>query len=200
MACSEGVSEEEYCDEHPETHGCPEEEADKDGKGQEDHDKKDESEEDSKGDKKDHGKGEDEAEKDGKGQKEDHDEKDESEEDSKGEKKDHDKGAACCKALTAECMACSEGVSEKEYCAKHKKTRGCSEGGPVTRLRLFDDSAEASKLTRASPANSLSVFAAGCAGILLVVGAAVASRSRRPVESGLPVLLPDEAPDDLFQE
>lgn len=32
---------------------------------------------------------------------------------------------ACCKALTAECLSCSEGVSVEEYCKENPTTAGC---------------------------------------------------------------------------
>ena len=31
----------------------------------------------------------------------------------------------CCMAMTAECLACAEGISPYEYCIKHPKTAGC---------------------------------------------------------------------------
>eukprot|EP01063_Lacrimia_lanifica_P025737 TRINITY_DN336_c0_g1_i1.p2 TRINITY_DN336_c0_g1~~TRINITY_DN336_c0_g1_i1.p2 ORF type:complete len:207 (+),score=85.26 TRINITY_DN336_c0_g1_i1:45-665(+) len=31
----------------------------------------------------------------------------------------------CCEALTAECLSCSEGITEEEYCAKNPDTVGC---------------------------------------------------------------------------
>lgn len=34
----------------------------------------------------------------------------------------------CCKALTAECQACSLGVTEEQYCEKYPETRGCFPG------------------------------------------------------------------------
>jgi inorganic pyrophosphatase len=33
----------------------------------------------------------------------------------------------CCKALKADCLSCSEGVSEEEYCGKNPDTIGCEE-------------------------------------------------------------------------
>ncbi len=34
---------------------------------------------------------------------------------------------ACCMALTADCLACAEGVSVEEYCAANPETAGCEE-------------------------------------------------------------------------
>ena len=42
----------------------------------------------------------------------------------------------CCKAMTAECLACDAGVSVQEYCSNHPTTTGCSESG----LNLEDTS------------------------------------------------------------
>jgi len=33
----------------------------------------------------------------------------------------------CCKALTADCMACGQGVSTAEYCKTHPRTAGCDQ-------------------------------------------------------------------------
>ncbi len=33
----------------------------------------------------------------------------------------------CCKALTAECLACADGVSVEEYCAQQPGRTGCGE-------------------------------------------------------------------------
>lgn len=33
----------------------------------------------------------------------------------------------CCKALTKECLSCSEGISESEFCANNKGKFGCVE-------------------------------------------------------------------------
>ena len=32
----------------------------------------------------------------------------------------------CCKALTASCMACTNGISIKEFCKNNPKVNGCS--------------------------------------------------------------------------
>jgi len=31
----------------------------------------------------------------------------------------------CCRAMTAECLSCVEGMGEDEYCAKNPQTIGC---------------------------------------------------------------------------
>mmetsp|Transcript_1073 Transcript_1073/g.3063 ORF Transcript_1073/g.3063 Transcript_1073/m.3063 type:complete len:163 (+) Transcript_1073:86-574(+) len=36
----------------------------------------------------------------------------------------------CCKALTAECLACEAGVTVEEYCATHADAIGCTQGAP----------------------------------------------------------------------
>ena len=33
----------------------------------------------------------------------------------------------CCKALTAECLACAAGVTPYEYCLKYPETEGCKD-------------------------------------------------------------------------
>ena len=33
---------------------------------------------------------------------------------------------ACCRALTADCLACTEGVTVEEYCLRSPDTVGCS--------------------------------------------------------------------------
>ncbi len=50
-----------------------------------------------------------------------------------GFSKDHSAeggGRICCKAMIASCLACSEGISEKEYCKKHPHTPGCPNTKP----------------------------------------------------------------------
>lgn len=37
----------------------------------------------------------------------------------------------CCMAMTASCLSCSEGISVKEYCARHPDTVGCPTHSPV---------------------------------------------------------------------
>ena len=32
----------------------------------------------------------------------------------------------CCAAMTAECLACSQGISKTDYCLKNPDTTGCS--------------------------------------------------------------------------
>ena len=32
---------------------------------------------------------------------------------------------SCCKAMTAQCLACTEGMTEKDFCAKYAETVGC---------------------------------------------------------------------------
>ena len=41
----------------------------------------------------------------------------------KGYKEHPDK--VCCRALTADCLACAEGVSVAEYCLRRPNTVGC---------------------------------------------------------------------------
>jgi len=38
----------------------------------------------------------------------------------------------CCEALISSCMACSAGVSEAEYCAENPTTSGCANEEPIT--------------------------------------------------------------------
>lgn len=38
---------------------------------------------------------------------------------------------ACCRAMTADCLACAEGMDEAEYCAKHPQMIGCVTTPPV---------------------------------------------------------------------
>ena len=35
----------------------------------------------------------------------------------------------CCRAFSAECMSCVEGITEEEYCAKNPTVTGC--GAPA---------------------------------------------------------------------
>jgi len=39
---------------------------------------------------------------------------------------------ACCRALTAECMACSQGISVQEYCISNPDTTGCDSNETAT--------------------------------------------------------------------
>gem|GEM_PF-1926194 len=46
-----------------------------------------------------------------------------------------DEPRACCMAMTASCLACSEGISVKEYCAKNADAIGCEDGGTDTPVK-----------------------------------------------------------------
>lgn len=35
------------------------------------------------------------------------------------------RGRPCCRGMTADCLACTEGITVAEYCAKNPKTAGC---------------------------------------------------------------------------
>merc|ERR1712072_1024266 len=48
-----------------------------------------------------------------------------SEEEEEGEEEEEDKPKGCCKALTAQCLACVQGVSQAEYCEEKPKIVGC---------------------------------------------------------------------------
>lgn len=48
----------------------------------------------------------------------------------------------CCKAMTAECIACSKGMTEEEYCKENPKTTGCPD---VEESDSKEDSKEESK-------------------------------------------------------
>lgn len=40
-------------------------------------------------------------------------------------KKNREKYNVCCKAMISSCMACAEGISEKEFCKKNPHVSGC---------------------------------------------------------------------------
>jgi len=44
---------------------------------------------------------------------------------------------ACCKALTPECMACTEGITVSEYCGREENAEICG-GGPQLRMSLYE--------------------------------------------------------------
>lgn len=48
-------------------------------------------------------------------------------------KKNREKYNVCCKAMISSCMACVEGISEKEFCKKNenKKVSGCEKYNEV---------------------------------------------------------------------
>ena len=45
-------------------------------------------------------------------------------------------GTMCCKALTAECLACSEGMSVNDYCRENPNANGCRRPDQVDEGRL----------------------------------------------------------------
>merc|ERR1712117_355018 len=98
---------------------------------------------------------------DGRGEKEEHAKKDESEKDSKGEKDDHSKKDESDEGSKGE----KEDHGKKEF----------------ERLFAADDDIEVATFTETNSIRSLSAFAAGGAGVLLVASGAVVFRHRRPV-------------------
>ena len=38
---------------------------------------------------------------------------------------------SCCMAMTADCLACSDDISVKEYCKIHPSTVGCENGNTL---------------------------------------------------------------------
>ena len=46
-------------------------------------------------------------------------------------KKKREKNNFCCKALISSCMACQEGISEKEFCKKNPNVVGCKKYNKV---------------------------------------------------------------------
>ena len=42
--------------------------------------------------------------------------------------------SACCRAMTAQCLACKSGVSVEEYCKKRRWTAGCKRSPGLGRL------------------------------------------------------------------
>merc|ERR1712117_814463 len=116
-----------------------------------------------------------EAEKDSKGEKEE-----EAQKGTKGEKEDEvEKG--------------SKGEKEDD---SEKDSKGDAKGThELQRLFVADDRIDSAKLTQGSSTSALSRFAAAGAGILLLAGAAMVFRNRRPVDPVVPMLIADEAPD-----
>merc|ERR1711871_918226 len=54
----------------------------------------------------------------------------------------NDNNRMCCKAMTATCLACSQGVSPSEYCKENPKTVGCKayipeKKSPATQDRCY---------------------------------------------------------------